>query len=683
MRDAMLARSIGALLSIADDVLSSLVDYRSSNRLGLELEQGGGGAIHNLARAGVMQEGSPSPAVETGKLFKEVSRAFSGSNQKDEFLVASTTSTTSSSSSPHALLASSAQQLKHRFKTSHKRSRLEELLIESTHSEKLGSSHTALPGSGTGTGLDKLVVTLALLLSSAILLVWYLTPAAVLVWAVPAAMVSLAIWTRFVRCDPPSSREICVQGQCSGCRVVSQDKQEEEEQQLAQRAHRAKQQFMAYVFHNIRVPFNAIVLGLGHMRASASGDDSSSGELDLVQLMLDCAETMTNVLDDVTDMGNWEEGRIELHRDVFDLLAVVKFLAWGLKDLLEQKQISLNIDIDPVASKILKSHNIVGDKHRTVQTLGNFLSNAVKFTPTGGKLDLEIKCQELDGVPVSNSKGFETDELEHKSLELFIAVNDSGAGISLDDQDRLFEADSFISSPWVQKAGVSGLGLSVAKRFIEQIGGQIGVRSRDQGSTFFFSAPFLLVPIQKRTNSSVPASGIFYNMRSTDSVSKEKRKLERLSDLDAQLKCSPGAVLPQDASPCRRKVLLVEDTRINRIILRKVLQNLNLQCDEAENGQIAVDLHRQGKSYDLVLMDKEMPVMDGHEATRALRMMGVKTPIVALTGNALQSDKELFFEAGVNEFQTKPLSRDKLIQLLARYGVESSSPPVALQLCRE
>lgn len=90
-----------------------------------------------------------------------------------------------------------------------------------------------------------------------------------------------------------------------------------------------------------------------------------------------------------------------------------------------------------------------------------------------------------------------------------------------------------------------------------------------------------------------------------------------------------------------------------QIILRKVLLNLNLQCDEAENGQIAVDLHKQGRTYDLVLMDKEMPVMDGHEATRQLRNMGVKTPIVALTGNALTSDRELFFEAGVDDFQTK------------------------------
>lgn len=90
-----------------------------------------------------------------------------------------------------------------------------------------------------------------------------------------------------------------------------------------------------------------------------------------------------------------------------------------------------------------------------------------------------------------------------------------------------------------------------------------------------------------------------------------------------------------------------------QIILRKVLQNLNIQCDEAENGQVAVDFYKEGRTYDLVLMDKEMPVMDGHEATRQLRMMGVKTPIVALTGNALATDRQSFFEAGVDDFQTK------------------------------
>jgi CheY-like chemotaxis protein len=133
---------------------------------------------------------------------------------------------------------------------------------------------------------------------------------------------------------------------------------------------------------------------------------------------------------------------------------------------------------------------------------------------------------------------------------------------------------------------------------------------------------------------------------------------------------SKNSRMSEDSSSPPRRILLVEDTELNRIILGKVLQTLNLHCEEAENGKVAVDYFKQGRTYDLVLMDKEMPVMDGHEATRQLRSMGVKTPIVALTGNTLQSDKDLFFEAGVDDFQIKPLSKDRLVQLLARYGVE-------------
>ncbi|KAG0569370.1 hypothetical protein KC19_6G085800 [Ceratodon purpureus] len=523
----------------------------------------------------------------------------------------------------------------------------------------------------------------------------------------------------------------------------------EEADERVRQAERSKQQFMAYVFHNIRVPFNAIVLGLGHMRALGDGGGmvgNGADKLDLVQMMLDCAETMTSVLDDVTDMGQWEGGQMELHKDEFDILAVIKFLSWGLKDLLEQKEIAFNMNIDELASKLLTSHRVIGDKQRVVQTLGNFLSNAVKFTPSGGKLDLDLQCEEvvestnMESHIVNSSPHLPTSEGSllgatssqilsktssqmkgglGKVARLRLSVKDNGIGISTEDQAKLFEPYSFVTSGWVLKAGVSGLGLSMAKRFVEQAGGSIGVESEEgSGSTFFFSIPFPLVPVDPNnereqvksdgTNAVIQKSEVTQSTSSSgvtvvhESITLTRRResmkeeakpfvkvkavdiLDGKSEICGVKKGKLDGVLKIDsvkndnskqekrASGSQRKVLLVEDTRINRIILRKVLLNLNLECDEAENGQIAVDLHRQGKRYDLVLMDKEMPVMDGHEATRQLRNMGVKTPIVALTGNALTTDRELFFEAGVDDFQTKPLSRDKLVQLLARYGVENS-----------
>ncbi|CAK9860138.1 unnamed protein product [Sphagnum jensenii] len=515
-------------------------------------------------------------------------------------------------------------------------------------------------------------------------------------------------------------------GNCSHCVEIEDSRMRiEQADEKVQRAQQAKQQFMAYVFHNIRVPFNAIVLGLGHMQASGDVTDpigNGTDKMDLVQMMLDCAETMTSVLDDVTDMGQWEVGQMELHSDELDILAVIKFLAWGLKDLLQQKEIAFNMDVDEFVNKLLTSHFVLGDKQRIVQTLGNFLSNAVKFTPAGGKLELKVQCEGVVenkhvGPPLLSEKSCssmnpvaqtgdtllgvtgssiltktssQTKNTVDKVATLRISVRDNGIGISAEDQAKLFEPYSFVTSGWVQKGGVSGLGLSMAKRYVERVGGSIGVKSSiGEGSTFFFSIPFPLVPRNSNNkaevspsnsdthrNSEAPESSRKYNLSTAQkSISKRRKSMEQeVKSVQKEPDTKPAGNMQKDSGPRQRKVLLVEDTRINRIILRKVLQNLNLLCDEAENGQVAVDFHKQGKTYDLVLMDKEMPVMDGHQATRQLRMMGVKTPIIALTGNAMQSDRELFFEAGVNDFQTKPLSRDKLVQLLIRHGVESSIP---------
>ncbi|XP_024371609.1 uncharacterized protein [Physcomitrium patens] len=538
---------------------------------------------------------------------------------------------------------------------------------------------------------------------------------------------------RFWRVSPMQTSSSC------HCEEYDENRRHvEEADERVRQADRSKQQFMAYVFHNIRVPFNAIVLGLGHMRALGDGGGllgSAADKMDLVQMMLDCAETMTSVLDDVTDMGQWEGGEMELHKEEFDILAVIKFLSWGLKDLLEQKDIVFNMNIDSVASELLTSHRVVGDKQRVVQTLGNFLSNAVKFTPSGGRLDLDLQCEEVvgntsfedhiahpnpspqtsegpllgaAGIQILSKTSSQIKTGEGKVAKLRLSVKDNGIGISAQDQAKLFEPYSFVTSGWVLKAGVSGLGLSMAKRFVERAGGNIGVESEEgSGSTFFFSLPFPLVAVdvsnereQVKSDGGAPVlqkSEVTQSMDSSgvtvvhESITLSRRRSNLKEDLKPAVKTKMTNKVPNEnvnsdiSDSCakkskhdgldgrQRKILLVEDTRINRIILRKVLQNLNLLCDEAENGQIAIDFHKQGRTYDLVLMDKEMPVMDGHEATRQLRNMGVKTPIVALTGNALTTDREMFFEAGVDDFQTKPLSRDKLVQLLARYGVENSS----------
>lgn len=464
----------------------------------------------------------------------------------------------------------------------------------------------------------------------------------------------------------------------------------------AEKAQCSKQQFMTYVFHNIRVPFNAIVLGLGYLRAIGDVETSSAEvkeKKDLVKLMLDCAETMTNVLDDVTDLGQGEDGSLQLHMEDFDLLQVVKFLVWGLKDLLFHSKISFKMNIEPMVESLLMTYRVIGDKHRVVQTLGIFLSNAVKFTPSGGRLELEVKCEEIveiaaadlwqqscfqSAVPSQNlqhslmlpNNGV---GMKHKVAKIVLSVKDFATGIPSQDQSKWFEPYSLTTGQEPNHA-YSGLGLSMAKRFVERVGGFIGVKSiNGKDSTFCLLIPYPLVLVHScgGTNAAVDV----YKINTTDcrSACNFQDELSSSSQIESRVHSvrtiKSKSPLLQDPNS-RRRVLLVEDTLINRIILRKVLENLNLHCEEAENGKVAVDFFKQGRTYDLVLMDKEMPVMDGHEATRQLRSMGVKTPIIALTGNALQSDKDLFFEAGVDDFQAKPLSRDRLVQLLDRYGVD-------------
>eukprot|EP00250_Pteridium_aquilinum_P010515 c19442_g1_i1 orf=356-3073(+) len=443
------------------------------------------------------------------------------------------------------------------------------------------------------------------------------------------------------------------------------DALEERERDNADRISKMRQ-FISYIFHEIRVPFNAVMLGIGHILAS----DITDEQQEILNMMDMSSSSMIRILNDVLDMGKIEAGKLHLEKQPFNMGEMVSSLVWAYKDTMDSKGIEFSLSIDPTTKQLFSSYDLLGDKHRVRQVVANYLSNAAKFTPRGGKVTLRIVCngtcnidplsgdaelmqlateKETFGKRIGHSRSGKclSAVTTDKVVSITVSVEDTGIGISKEDQAILFEPYIQISASSSQGGGGTGLGLSFAKRIVELAGGKIGVFSDvGKGSIFEFTMPFRLVEYVK------------------------DRAAQELQRSSAMLmgNCRISSCPPFDALAHKPRVLIVEDNVLNRKIIRKLLESFHMDSDDAENGKEAVELC-ESRSYDMILIDKEMPVMDGHEATRQLRAMGVKSPIIGLTGNALNSDRNEFIAAGVDDFFTKPISRHQLVKLLEAYGL--------------
>ncbi|KAI5060450.1 hypothetical protein GOP47_0024870 [Adiantum capillus-veneris] len=438
---------------------------------------------------------------------------------------------------------------------------------------------------------------------------------------------------------------------------------EERERDNADRISKMRH-FISYVFHEIRVSLNAVMLGIGHLLAS----DITDEQHEILNMMDLSSASMIRILNDVLDMGKIEAGKLHLEKQPFNMGEMVSSLVWAFKDTMASKGVQFSLCIDPSTKQLLSSYDLLGDQHRVRQVLANYLSNATKFTPRGGRVTLRIVCTNTSSIDSASSDGTFLEEKEtfirqlglsksgkclsvkttDKVASITVFVEDTGIGIRKEDQAILFEPYIQISASSSQGGGGTGLGLSFAKRIVELAGGKIGVFSEvGKGSIFEFTMPFQLVEYLK------------------DNDGEQIQK----SLADTKNKYPVFRCPPADSLGHKLRVLVVEDNVLNRKIIKKLLESFNLDSDDAENGKQAVELVSGGRSYDMILVDKEMPVMDGHEATRQLRAMGVKSPIIGLTGNALNSDRNEFISAGVDDFFTKPISRHQLVKLLEAYGL--------------
>ncbi len=377
----------------------------------------------------------------------------------------------------------------------------------------------------------------------------------------------------------------------------------------AESANRAKSAFLANMSHELRTPMNG-VMGMIDMARRRMTDPTGLNQLDKAKT---AASNLLGVLNDILDLSKIEARRMVLEEAPMQLADGVENIVGTLGHKAAEKRINLAVDLPAD----IASAPINGDPLRLGQILFNLVGNAIKFTEQGS---VTLRARSVG----------ETPETVHVRFE----VADTGIGIETEAQTRLFQSFEQADNSMTRKYGGTGLGLAISKRLVQLMGGEIGVESTPgQGSTFWF-----VVPLKKREAHTV-APAPTCSARSAE---------QRLQDEYAGT-----------------HILLAEDEPITQEISRGLLEDMRLQVDIAENGQQALTLARQNR-YALILMDMQMPVMNGVEATQMIRAdsQNQATPILAMTANAFDEDRAVCLAAGMNDHIAKPVDPERLFEAL-------------------
>jgi signal transduction histidine kinase len=377
------------------------------------------------------------------------------------------------------------------------------------------------------------------------------------------------------------------------------------EKEKAQASERAKHQFLANMSHEIRTPMNAIK----GMTDILLRRDPKNTQLEYLNGIKQSSDSLLVIINDILDISKIEAGKITLEKEPFSVNELLDNVATIMQFKAEEKGLFLQKDIpdEPV--------RVYGDSTRLRQILINLVGNAIKFTEKGG-VTMALRTEPADD--------------EH--LSLHFTVSDTGIGIDEDRLDKIFKSFEQAYADTTRKFGGTGLGLSISKKLVELHGGQIWVESeKGKGSQFHFTIPYITVQEEKTT------------------APKSPQKSEAASSILKGI-----------------RILLVEDNPFNAIVAREELEDAieEVDLDVAENGAIALEKIRTGE-YDIILMDVQMPVMNGYEATQKIRAMtngksGI--PIIAMTANVMKEEVERCYEAGMNDFIGKPFDTEELLQ---------------------
>jgi len=387
------------------------------------------------------------------------------------------------------------------------------------------------------------------------------------------------------------------------------------EKEAARQEVKIKSEFLSLMSHEIRTPLNAVV-GMSNILIQ---EDPREDQVEHLQILKFSANLLLSLINDVLDYNKMEAGKLELEQTPFDLRQLAVNLQRSFQSKADDKGLNLIFEVD---QKI--PDQVIGDPTRISQILINLMGNALKFTQEGA-ITTSFQCVHMQG----------------NQTTIRFQVTDTGIGIPEDKMEEIFKSFSQAESNTTRKYGGTGLGLAITKNLLEQMQSTIKVESTyGKGSTFQFD---LVVP----------------NLQSVP--------LEEITSTEEE-----------EASSFKgKRILLVEDNQINVLVATKILKAWDLDIDVAVDGQESVDMIQQ-KDYDLVLMDLHMPVMDGYDATEAIRKLSGQRfqsiPIIALTASCDKLSQNRVFDCGMNDIITKPFEPIALNQKLQEFLLHSLFP---------